>query len=233
MIEEDREKIWLTLLDALLQPQRSTRENEPLNIDSVLTLLREETQRVVTSVQGQVSLTKILPRLLQDPKTTGNVLGDLRQLIMGLLENYNYETTLLRISTHLLQEDVHGLLAQRYRSSKRAISLRTSRCSLCKNSFYSHHQKSNKRIVAFQCSHVFHSSCLTTDSKLCVICNDIPISVVKADPTEESATEHNNLSPIQIHSIAKLRNMLSPSCYSESDANSSNGDSLQLSLSQF
>jgi len=83
MIEEDREKIWLTLLDALLQPQRSTRENEPLNIDSVLTLLREETQRVVTSVQGQVSLTKILPRLLQDPKTTGNVLGDLRQLIMG------------------------------------------------------------------------------------------------------------------------------------------------------
>ena len=83
MVEEDRERIWLTLLDALLQPQRSVRENQPSNIDSILTVLREETQRVVTSVQGQVSLTKILPRLLQDPKTTGSMLGDLRQLIMG------------------------------------------------------------------------------------------------------------------------------------------------------
>ena len=83
MTEKDREKIWLTLLDALLQPQRSLRENQPSNIDSILTVLREETQRVVTSVQGQVSLTKILPRLLEDTKTAGSMLGDLRQLIMG------------------------------------------------------------------------------------------------------------------------------------------------------
>lgn len=38
----------------------------------------------MTSIQGQVSLTKVLPRLIEDPETTGGTLGDLRQLIMGM-----------------------------------------------------------------------------------------------------------------------------------------------------
>ena len=37
MTEDDREKIWLTLLDELLQPQRSVRANQPANIHSILT----------------------------------------------------------------------------------------------------------------------------------------------------------------------------------------------------
>jgi len=47
--------------------------------------LREATQRVVTGLQGQVDLTKVLARLIEDPETTGGTLGDLRQLLMGTI----------------------------------------------------------------------------------------------------------------------------------------------------
>lgn len=51
--------------------------------------LREVTQKVVTSIQGQISLTKVLPRLIEDPETTGGTLGGLRQLIMGNTNKIN------------------------------------------------------------------------------------------------------------------------------------------------
>ena len=49
-----------------------------------VTGLREVTQQVVTSIQGHISLTKVLPRLIEDPETTGSTLGDLRELLMGI-----------------------------------------------------------------------------------------------------------------------------------------------------
>lgn len=51
--------------------------------------MREVTQKVVTSIQGQISLTKVLPRLIEDPETTGGTLGDLRQLLMGNTQKLN------------------------------------------------------------------------------------------------------------------------------------------------
>jgi len=45
--------------------------------------LREVTQQVVTSVQGHVSLPRVLRRVIEDPETAGGNLADLRQLVMG------------------------------------------------------------------------------------------------------------------------------------------------------
>lgn len=164
--------------------------------------LREITQRVVTSIQGQISMTKVLPRLIEDPETTGGTLGDLRQLIMGkhetlleiilnlslnilnlfhnlgLLDNYTYETTLLRISTRLLQGDVHSLLSQRFRQSRKAVPLRVSRCSSCNHSLQN---GPNPAITAFQCRHAFHSSCLQEEIKFCIVCKPTPIVAHQAD----------------------------------------------------
>ena len=49
-----------------------------------------------------------------------------------MLDNYNYETILMRVSTRLLQADVHGLLVHRYRHSKKGVAVRASTCSLCR-----------------------------------------------------------------------------------------------------
>lgn len=83
MSEEDRERVWLTLLDHLLAPQRTAKEQP--DAEFILSGLREATQRVVTGLQGQVDLTKVLARLIRDPQTTGGTLGDLRHLLMGIV----------------------------------------------------------------------------------------------------------------------------------------------------
>lgn len=98
----------------------------------------------------------------------------------GLLDNYTYETTLLRISTRLLQGDVHNLLSQRFRQSRKGVPLRATRCSSCNNSLQS---GSNLAITAFQCRHAFHSSCLQEKIKFCIVCKPTPI-VAAAESVE-------------------------------------------------
>lgn len=207
LTEQEREKIWLTLLDELLLPQRSLKEN-PDASSTIISGLREVTQKVVTSIQGQISLSKVLPRLIEDPETTGGTLGDLRQLIMGLLDNYTYETTLLRISTRLLQGDVHSLLSQRYRQSRKGVVLRASRCGSCNRPLQNGR---NSSITAFQCRHAFHSGCLLEEIKDCIVCQPIPTSAPPEDFTALNPEQLPvlQLTSTQLDSVAKARKGLS------------------------
>jgi hypothetical protein len=108
-------------------------------------------------------------------------------LLIGLLDNYTYETTLLRISTRLLQGDVHSLLSQRYRQSRKGIALRASRCSSCNRLLQSGR---NPSITAFQCRHAFHSSCLRGEIKQCIRCQPTPII---AEPEQDDSTVSNQV----------------------------------------
>ena len=147
------------------------------------------TQQIVTGIQGQVSLTQVLGRLIEDPETTGGTLGDIRQLIMGLLDNYTYETTLLRIGTRLLQGDVHGLLLQRCRMSVRGVALRGScgkggsgqRCTSCRQPLG---QGDSSAILAFHCRHAFHMRCISTQD-YCIACRpSAPLVLPAANSTQ-------------------------------------------------
>jgi hypothetical protein len=108
-------------------------------------------------------------------------------LLIGLLDNYTYETTLLRISTRLLQGDVHSLLSQRYRQSRKGIALRASRCSSCNRLLQNGR---NPSITAFQCRHAFHSSCLRREIKQCIRCQPTPII---AEPEQDDSTVPNQV----------------------------------------
>ena len=82
--EQDRERIWLSLLDQLLTPPAGLDEQQ-LHAAAPVAALRLATQQVVTSAQGHVALSKILRRVIEDPGQAGATLADLRQLIMGNL----------------------------------------------------------------------------------------------------------------------------------------------------
>jgi len=224
MTEVDRERIWLTLLDHLLAPQRTTKSSTILagNFNSfvnslfifffmvffIVIGLRQATQQIVSGVQGQVSLTKVLARLIEEPETTGGTLGDIRQLIMGLLDNYTYETTLLRIGTRLLQGDVHGLLLQRCRQSVRGIALRNFSCSLCRHPLDQlQNDDSASRIVAFHCRHAFHSICLSSQD-FCIACRP-SVALITDHPTQPNKEQTApTLSPVQIESVTVTRRRL-------------------------
>ena len=170
--------------------------------------LRQATQQIVSGVQGQVSLTKVLARLIEEPETTGGTLGDIRQLIMGLLDNYTYETTLLRIGTRLLQGDVHGLLLQRCRQSVRGVALRNSSCSSCRQSLGQlQNDDSASRIVAFHCRHAFHSICLSSQD-FCITCRP-SVALTTDHPTQPNKEQTApTLSPVQIESVTVTRRRL-------------------------
>lgn len=138
-----------------------------------------------------------------------------------MLDNYTYETTLLCVSTRLLQGDVHNLLAQRFRLSRKGVCLRTDRCALCQHSL-------NRALVTFQhCRHTFHVDCLPySDQRQCVLCYPVAITAHVNDSSLEKVASttspariqqqvsqqslmSNKLSPVQLESVVAIRKRLS------------------------
>jgi len=59
--------------------------------------MRELTRNLVNSMMGSVSLPAILSKVLSD-KTLAGSFGQIKDLILGMLETYTYEMTLLQVS---------------------------------------------------------------------------------------------------------------------------------------
>jgi len=120
------------------------------------------------------------------------------------------------VSTRLLQGDVHGLMAQRLRQSRKGVSLRVDRCALCQHPL-------NRTLVSFQlCHHAFHLDCLppshSDDERKCVLCHPVAITASPSTAGEQITNRNQQenptapkiiLSPVQIESVAIARKRLS------------------------
>uniref|UniRef100_A0A2L2YDL3 Vacuolar protein sorting-associated protein 8-like protein n=1 Tax=Parasteatoda tepidariorum TaxID=114398 RepID=A0A2L2YDL3_PARTP len=155
MNQEEREMLWFPLLEAMLVPQRQLRGR--VNV-SYLNAFKEQTRHLLNNMMGYISLPAILQRVVQDPAYNTGKFGEIRELIMGMFETYNYEKTLLATTTKLLNDDLHKQLRHLCQSANQALINHNEICSFCLNQLDS---DENVEILIFRCGHVYHASCLS------------------------------------------------------------------------
>uniref|UniRef100_A0A8C0IXC2 Vacuolar protein sorting-associated protein 8 homolog n=1 Tax=Chelonoidis abingdonii TaxID=106734 RepID=A0A8C0IXC2_CHEAB len=124
------------------------------------------TMQVLNNMAAFIALPSILQRILQDPVYGRGKLGEIQGLVLGMLDTFNYEQTLLETTTNLLNHDLHWSLCNLRASITRGLNPKQDYCCICLQQ-YKRRQEMAGEIIVFSCGHLYHSLCLL--SKECGI----------------------------------------------------------------
>uniref|UniRef100_A0A8C2AYT1 VPS8 subunit of CORVET complex n=1 Tax=Cyprinus carpio TaxID=7962 RepID=A0A8C2AYT1_CYPCA len=94
-----------------------------------------------------------------DPVYGKGKLAEIQGLILGMLETFNYEQTLLETTTNLLNSDLHWSLSHLRKAVSRGLHPRQDHCNICLQQ-YKRRQESEEEIIIFSCGHLYHCQCL-------------------------------------------------------------------------
>uniref|UniRef100_A0A4W6F921 VPS8 subunit of CORVET complex n=1 Tax=Lates calcarifer TaxID=8187 RepID=A0A4W6F921_LATCA len=96
---------------------------------------------------------------IRDPVYGKGKLAEIQGLILGMLDTFNYEQTLLETTTSLLNHDLHWSLAHLRAAVTRGLHPRQDYCNICLQQ-YKRRQDSAEEIIVFSCGHLYHLQCL-------------------------------------------------------------------------
>lgn len=130
-----------------------------------------------------ISMPAVLEKIMQDPTYKSGKFGEVKELIMGMLETYNYELTLLETTKKILGRDLHGQYKRQKQFLTRGFKPATSKCGLCSRSTNNdpasvsvNSHPGQHEIVFFRCGHIYHQICMEgsigfEEEPVCVLCN--------------------------------------------------------------
>uniref|UniRef100_A0A8C3V914 Vacuolar protein sorting-associated protein 8 homolog n=1 Tax=Catharus ustulatus TaxID=91951 RepID=A0A8C3V914_CATUS len=145
--QQQREALWFPLLEAMMSPQKSS---VPIQRKKDLKRIR-----MVISCDS----TAALHFFIQDPVYGKGKLGEIQGLVLGMLDTFNYEQTLLETTTSLLNHDLHWSLCNLRASVTRGLTPKQDYCCICLQQ-YKRRQETADEIIVFSCGHLYHSLCL-------------------------------------------------------------------------
>uniref|UniRef100_A0AAZ3PHE2 RING-type domain-containing protein n=1 Tax=Oncorhynchus tshawytscha TaxID=74940 RepID=A0AAZ3PHE2_ONCTS len=148
--------LWFPLLEAMMSPQKLLKGPDTRTTSEVL---KELTMKVLNSMSSFIPLPAIIQRILQDPVYGKGKLAEIQGLILGMLETFNYEQTLLETTTSLLNHDLHWSLSHLRAAVSRGLHPRQDHCNICLQQ-YRRRQDSPDDIIIFSCGHLYHCQCL-------------------------------------------------------------------------
>uniref|UniRef100_A0A8D0LB45 VPS8 subunit of CORVET complex n=1 Tax=Sphenodon punctatus TaxID=8508 RepID=A0A8D0LB45_SPHPU len=125
----------------------------------IFPVLKSLTMQVVNNMAVFIALPLILQRILQDPVYGKGKLGEIQGLVLGMLDSFNYEQTLLETTTNLLNHDLHWSLCNLRASVTRGLNPKQDYCCICQQQ-YKRRQETADQIIVFSCGHLYHSVCL-------------------------------------------------------------------------
>ncbi|XP_013387109.1 vacuolar protein sorting-associated protein 8 homolog isoform X2 [Lingula anatina] len=222
--EAEREKLWFPLFEAMMAPQRRLKDDiNKQHLDA----FKELTSHVLNSMMGYISMPAILQKIMQDPAYSNGKFGEVRELIMGMLDTYNYETTLLHTCNSLLNHDLHQQLAGLKAAANRAIVPKEGGCNLCAKLFVN--ITDNGAVIVFRCGHSYHAECLKSRGSFyktigqeqwtCYLCSSTKrghlqmtrIRRSSSGPSTANAAESESetrMNEEQLHSVDTIRKMM-------------------------
>nr|XP_002121576.1 vacuolar protein sorting-associated protein 8 homolog [Ciona intestinalis] len=156
--EKQREKLWFSLLDVVLKPQHNMDMSEDKEVAKQLA------QRVLTSMIGHMTLPAVLQKIIQDPAYKSGKFGEIRNLLLGMLETYQYERTLLNTTLNLLGRDRHRSLASLHKNVVHGVAPKSQFCLICAKSVLNNQQKTENLII-FRYGNVYHENCLNKERR--------------------------------------------------------------------
>ncbi|XP_044068934.1 vacuolar protein sorting-associated protein 8 homolog isoform X3 [Siniperca chuatsi] len=156
LYQQQREVLWFPLLETMMASQKLVKG---LNAKHTFEVLKELTMKVLNCMSSFISLPAIIQRILQDPVYGKGKLAEIQGLILGMLDTFNYEQTLLETTTSLLNHDLHWSLAHLRAAVTRGLHPRQDYCNICLQQ-YKRRQDSAEEIIVFSCGHLYHFQCL-------------------------------------------------------------------------
>uniref|UniRef100_H2ZCD2 Vacuolar protein sorting-associated protein 8 central domain-containing protein n=1 Tax=Ciona savignyi TaxID=51511 RepID=H2ZCD2_CIOSA len=154
--EKQREKLWFSLLDVVLKPQYHLVDSDDHED------VKQLAQRVLTSMIGHMTLPAVLQKIIQDPAYRSGKFGEIRSLLLGMLETYQYERTLLNTTLQLLARHRHTSMSNLHRNVVRGVSPKSQYCLVCRKSVLTNQSSNNGNLVVFSYGNAYHESCLDT-----------------------------------------------------------------------
>ncbi|KAJ8385099.1 hypothetical protein AAFF_G00193200 [Aldrovandia affinis] len=154
--QQQREALWFPLLEAMMSPQKLLKG--PTWRDTSESL-KELTMQVLNSMTSFIALPAIIQRILQDPVYGKGKLAEIQGLILGMLDTFNYEQTLLQTTSSLLNQDLHWSLSHLRAAVSRGLRPRQDYCSICVQQ-YRRGPEAQDQIIIFSCGHLYHCQCL-------------------------------------------------------------------------
>lgn len=172
MDQHQREKLWFPLLEVVLTEQRKATGNGQD--------WKTMTRQIINAMMAYIPLPAVLQKIMSDPAYGSGRFGEMKDLLLGMLDTYNYEKTLLHTCASLVNHDLHHQLAALTVAVGRAVALRSDFCLLCSRSIATVKEKDSA--ICFQCGHGFHRLCIAGLSVvgatseeghkwMCYICN--------------------------------------------------------------
>ncbi|XP_065882689.1 vacuolar protein sorting-associated protein 8 homolog isoform X2 [Dysidea avara] len=166
--ESSREELWYSLLDEMISHVHQSKNwpNKPL-----VHTYQDMLSKLLNSMTSHLSLTTIVTKVLTDEAYSSGHFKDVKGLIMGMLETYNYEETLHKTTNHILFHDVRNSLDQLHKMSQKGLSPESTTCAICSRQALAAPQPSNKNptkdnVVVFSCSHLFHETCIYSTASI-------------------------------------------------------------------
>uniref|UniRef100_A0A8C0MR92 Vacuolar protein sorting-associated protein 8 homolog n=1 Tax=Canis lupus familiaris TaxID=9615 RepID=A0A8C0MR92_CANLF len=207
--QQQREALWFPLLEAMMAPQKLSGSAAPhLHPEALKSL----TMQVLNSMAAFIALPSILQRILQDPVYGKGKLGEIQGLILGMLDTFNYEQTLLETTTSLLNQDLHWSLCNLRASVTRGLNPKQDYCSICLQQ-YKRRQEMADEIIVFSCGHLYHSFCL--QNKECTIETEGQTrwTCYKCSSSNKGGKLSENSSEIKKGKTTSSQVKMSPSCH--------------------
>ncbi|MGH0152258.1 UNVERIFIED_CONTAM: hypothetical protein FKN15_058824 [Acipenser sinensis] len=116
------------------------------------------TKDVLEGMAAYIPLTDILQRLIQDPVYSVGNYGEIKGIILGMLDTFVYEKTLLEATKSLLNQDLHWSLCSLRATVTRGLTPAHKLCGVCTQQYNKH--RAGAKIIVFSCGHVYHTACL-------------------------------------------------------------------------
>ena len=118
--EAEREGLWFPLLDCLINSQRAMKQTLTTTVEEYSVVFRELMRHVVNSMINYVALPAILQKVMADGSLTRSF-GEIKDLIMGMVDTYTYEKTLLETTNSIVANDIYWAMRQRLDTTRKGV----------------------------------------------------------------------------------------------------------------
>ncbi|XP_054013291.1 vacuolar protein sorting-associated protein 8 homolog [Hylaeus anthracinus] len=150
---------WMPLMEIILRTHSNSNNEKIEKLSGKLLRIALE------YLSGTTALSTVLEQILKHPLATSGTIGDIRQLLSGVLTHSRYEQTLVETTARLVSLELHKALKKSLRDAGKACASMSIICPICRQLL----SQSSDYIVVFSCGHGFHSECLG-EPKSCYKC---------------------------------------------------------------
>lgn len=153
---EEREKFWFELIDVIMSRN----------------YLASVVKQILHLASSFVDLNKLVQVIMKENiNDNSRNFGDIKQILIGLLSNFEYESLLLKTSQNVMSRDLHRRLLKSKQAADVGIFCKIPKCISCKKKLSdviiteSADENSDQVLVFSICGHSIHSACFKEQQK--------------------------------------------------------------------